>query len=246
MKGLPERGLDPAELAASKPHGSRVRYIGGCRCDPCRGANTAYEKLRQIARQNGEWIGLVDSAKSRQHLDALSQAGVGRRAVAAASDVPNSILTEIKSGKRPKIRAATERRILAVTPDMMSDRALIDAAPSWALINALCAAGFTRGNLAQRLGAKGKALQVGKDKITARKAQQIAKLHRDLLPPEEVEVVDSRQAKRLLKELLAEGYRLRQIAQRAGIEEDQLVALDKRIPKSLEKKVSDAYVIMTT
>ena len=65
---LAQRGLKPAsELAAKRPHGDRLRYVAGCRCDLCRKANSTYERERQKARAAGDWNGIVDAAKARQH-----------------------------------------------------------------------------------------------------------------------------------------------------------------------------------
>lgn len=142
---MTDRGLKSAAvLAANKPHGSRIRYMAGCRCDECRRANTDYEKDRQIARKNGEWNGIVPAARARRHLSRLSRLGVGRRAVQAATDIADSILVMIRNGARKNIRAQTERLILAVTPAAAGDRALIDAAPTWVLINELLGSGFRR------------------------------------------------------------------------------------------------------
>lgn len=46
--------LAPAHvLAATKQHGTRIRYMGGCRCLPCRAANSRYECERQARRNLG-------------------------------------------------------------------------------------------------------------------------------------------------------------------------------------------------
>ena len=48
---LEARGMKPVtELARQRPHGDRLRYMAGCRCPACRGANSAYERLRARAR----------------------------------------------------------------------------------------------------------------------------------------------------------------------------------------------------
>lgn len=44
-------------LAASKPHGVRLRYMAGCRCLKCRMANSNYETMRARARKAGDWNG---------------------------------------------------------------------------------------------------------------------------------------------------------------------------------------------
>jgi len=71
--------------SARQPHGTRARYAGGCRCLPCRAANSRYECARFRARREGDSRGIVDAAKARQHIDELSALGVGRRTIAEAS-----------------------------------------------------------------------------------------------------------------------------------------------------------------
>lgn len=114
MTALADRGLRPAaELAADKPHGTRLRYIGGCKCFQCRRANSDYERDRKAARLAGDWNGFVPADRARAHLMSLSRSGVGKRAVQAASDVCMTVLQDIRTGKKAQIRARTERRILA-------------------------------------------------------------------------------------------------------------------------------------
>lgn len=178
---LRARGLRPAaELAATKPHGTRIRYVGGCRCDACRAANSAYERIRQKARREGDWNGVVDAGNARAHLRKLSRQGVGKNAVAAASDVPRSVIHEIRLGRKPRIRARTERRILAVTKAMASDRALVSAARTWRLLEDLLEEGYRKGMIARRLGYRGYGIQLSRGQVTVRNAARVERLHREL------------------------------------------------------------------
>lgn len=140
MSALTERGLRPIEeLAADKPHGTRLRYIAGCKCTPCRRANSDYERQRRAARAAGDWNGLV-----------------------------------------PADRARTERKILAVTRDMASDRALVAPGRTFRLIDQLLEEGFTKAELARRLGYRHGALQFRRHRMTARNVARIERLHRSL------------------------------------------------------------------
>lgn len=178
---LASRGLKPAAmLAANRDHGDRLRYLGGCLCDKCRRANTAYECARAKARKAGDWNGIVSAAKARYHMLALSEHGIGRRAVQAATDISAIVLQEIRSGTKKNIRARTERKILAVTREMASDHALIHAADTWTLINKLIAAGYTKTQLAKLLDYTTHALQFKHDQITVRNAHEIRKLYNKL------------------------------------------------------------------
>lgn len=205
---LSARGMKPiAELGARREHGDRLRYMAGCRCFQCRRANSAYEAARKVARAAGEGNGIVPAAKARAHMAHLSALGVGRRSVAAASDVADSVLTEIIAGRKQNIRAATERAILAVTVDAMGDRALVPAKATWKLLNELIKDGFTKGELALRLGYKTPALQLKKDFVTARNKHLVERLHRAL------QFTNAKPTMKRLKELHDEGYTVRQIGE---------------------------------
>jgi len=177
---LRARGLRPvAELAVGRPHGDRLRYLAGCRCRDCRRANSAYESMRQRARRNGDWNGIVPAANARAHLLKLSRLGVGRRAVAAATDVADSILSQVRTKKKLRIRARTARRIIAVTPAMASDHAFVTATRTWVLIGRLLEEGYTKTYLARQLG-YARALQFNKTRVLVRNAARVERLYRKL------------------------------------------------------------------
>lgn len=135
------------------PCGSRAKYMGArCRCMLCRAANSRYETERAVLRRNGDWNGLVSAEPVRLHLLALSKKHVGYKSVAAASDVAPSILHEVRCGKKTQIRARTERRVLAVTADALADGSLVPAGPTRRRLTRLLAEGFTKTELARRLG----------------------------------------------------------------------------------------------
>jgi hypothetical protein len=176
---LSERGLRPiAELAADRPHGHRLRYLAGCRCFHCRRSNSDYERERQAARAAGDWNGIVDAASARRHILALSRMGVGRRMVAAASDVAESVIADIRTKRKLRIRARTERRILAVTPAYRGDAALVPAKRTWERIEWLLDEGFTKSRIALELGRKTRALQLNREWVTARNAAAVEALVR--------------------------------------------------------------------
>ena len=167
-----------AVLAADKPHGMRIKYAGGCRCLPCRVANARYEAERRIARRSGDWDGLVPAERAREHLFHLSSLGVGRRTVADVCGVPSGILSWIRSRRRTTIRKRTERRILSVTAAAVSDGTLVSAKSTWAKISWLREEGFTNSEISRRIGGRGRSLQFGAQRVTARTAMRIEKLWR--------------------------------------------------------------------
>jgi len=108
----------------------------------------------------------------------LSKQGVGRRAVADASDVSASIIAQIRCGRRTQIRKRTLNRILEVTNLAVSDAALVPAGKTWRQINTLIEEGFSKAELARRLGFASPALQLGKNRILARSAARVDRLFR--------------------------------------------------------------------
>jgi hypothetical protein len=178
VKGIPARGLKPAAvLAQGRPHGILLTYVAGCRCDLCRKANCEYQKARAQAQKGGDWNGLVPADAARAHMIKLSELGVGRRAVHAVTDIADSILFQIRSGQKTQIRARTERRILQVTPEMASDGALVDAKPTWKLINKMIKWGYTKTFIAKALGAKNGNLQIRTGKVEVRTAYEVLRLY---------------------------------------------------------------------
>lgn len=181
MTDVAARGLKPASvLALAHPHGTRIKYVGGCRCADCRAANSRYECERSRLRKHGDSNGIVSAATARAHILSLRAQGVGRRSIGAASDVSNAVLTDIIAQRKTQIRACTERKILAVTRDMAGDHALVAAAPTHRLIRELLAEGYTEAQLAARLGMKTPRLQLGRRRVLVKTAYLIELLHRRL------------------------------------------------------------------
>ena len=73
---------------------------------------------RSVVKRASEWNGVVSSDNARAHLRSLRKAGVSLDLISAASKISLESLTEIKSGDRKTIRAATERAILSVHSDI--------------------------------------------------------------------------------------------------------------------------------
>jgi hypothetical protein len=173
------RGLRPVEeLASNRPHGDRLKYMAGCRCVPCRAANSRYETERAAARKRGEWNGLVSAAKARNHLLKLQRAGIGRRTISDISGICQTQIIKIRSGERKKIRKQTEAKLLMVTTAATGAARLIPAAPTWALIRRLVETeGFTEKEIAQRMGYKNPTLQFRTDRITAKTAMKVRRFY---------------------------------------------------------------------
>ena len=166
--------LKPAEiLGANKPHGTRIRYMGGCKCLLCRSANSRYSTNRAALKSRGLDNGLIPSDRAREHLLLLSEKGVGRRTVSTITGIPQSSLALIKNGDKKQIRRNTERRILFTTPEHIKGSSLINAASTWRMINYLLKEGFSKKLLAQRLGYRNPALQINKRRIFVKTSVKI-------------------------------------------------------------------------
>jgi hypothetical protein len=131
------------------------------------------------------WNGNVWAGEVRAHLRKLSRLGVGYKSVAAACDVPTSILAAVLSGQKKYVRKRTADRVLAVTKDAAADHACIDAGPTRRLVQEMIErAGLTRGEIAQRLRCERPALQIGRGphaKVLARTALAVRKLHAEVM-----------------------------------------------------------------
>lgn len=115
---LSRRGFSLEKLA-DKPHGTRVRYVTGCRCELCRKAHSAYEKARYAARRRGESNQIVSASPVARHLRKLRRLGVGYKAVAAFTGVAASALAKVLSLKKRRVRAKTARLVLACGADVV-------------------------------------------------------------------------------------------------------------------------------
>lgn len=179
---LAARGLRPiAALATGRPCGTRTRYWAGCRCNPCRAANTAYERQRTAARARGEFNHVVSAEPARLHLVWLSAQGVGRKTAADAAHMPHSTVSRIIDRQKLKIRAQTEARILRVTPAAAADGAMVDATATWQRLDELLTQGYSSARLgSELLGKPVRALQISRHKVRVSTVQAVQRLHERL------------------------------------------------------------------
>lgn len=163
----PGLGRDERELEQGCPFGSYLRKDSQAVCGKCRAESVADF--------------LVDTGRARRRLGWLSRKGVGYKAAADAASVCRTIVRNILNGSKTQIRLSTERRILAVDAAAAAGGAIIDAAPMWRLLEELLKEGFTRAELARRLGYKSPALQFRRDRVTAATALRVAKFYRAIM-----------------------------------------------------------------
>lgn len=141
------------------PHGNRIRYIiDRCRCRACRDASRAYEanRLRRKAYGLGTLTGYVDAQPVRDHIQALSDQGMGWKRVARDAGIAPSTVCYIRygrSGGQPKRRVMrrTADKILAVRYNP-GDWSIVDGNGTRLRLQALTANGWPRAQLTARLG----------------------------------------------------------------------------------------------
>lgn len=165
-----------SRLAAAVERAEGVRRPDGlCLCG-VRVRRDARGGLCKQCRPRLAWNGLVPAARARAHLAALSAQGVGRRSVQAATDIGGRILSDISSGARARIRAETERRILAVDAGARADGALVPSAEVRRAVREMLRLGLTKTEIAERLGYRSHALQLTSRRVTVRNAHRVKKL----------------------------------------------------------------------
>lgn len=228
-------------------HGTRARYVTGCRCAPCTKSNRAvyYERQQRgleaaaaipapprFVPVGQEWtltdgskavrvykracpgiwgapcatsshlrkdskggvccncrdrLGanpLVDARRAAEHIDLLSQMGVGYKQVADAAGVSETVVFEVRAGRKARIRRRTEFAILSVDDGATADRALVDAKPTRRRIRKMMRLGLTQTEIAERFAciATVHLIRTGKSKqVTLRTEAAVTKLAAEVL-----------------------------------------------------------------
>lgn len=153
------------------------RYEQGCRCLSCRVVNAEKARKRRAVLRTG-LRNIAEPDAAREHLIFLSKCGVGRTSVAAACDISETVLQRIRQGRRRYIRRETEQKILSVTPDAFSEGSKIDATETWKKVNQLLREGFTRAELARRMGLPKPELRWRHSRVTGSTAVRVEKFYR--------------------------------------------------------------------
>lgn len=172
-------------------HGTRTRYVGGCRCEPCTEENRVYAReLDRHHRRVAYGIEqprperVIDATEARDHLRWLASVGVGSRVVARRAGLTRTTVREIATGERSKCLPETTEKILAVGKYDRSSGARVDAADTWRKIDELLARGWTRTAIAQRIvSPNARALQIGRDGVRASTAEKVSALYAEVMAP---------------------------------------------------------------
>lgn len=167
----------PHRAADRTPHGTRNKYDYGCRCEPCCEAKRAYSREAYRRWSAARGISNVDTDQVRRHLQRLTDAGLGARAIADAAGVDRRTVQILRAGLQTRTTRRTALRLLRVNPDHAADHALVDAAPTWALIAELREEGYTLRRLAKLLGYAGRTVPIGRRRCSVRNAARVRELH---------------------------------------------------------------------
>ena len=191
--------------STTRPNGTRARYVlgpgpgkgRGCRCDDCRAANRAAASHRDRQILYGRWRPYVDAGPAREHLRALSAAGIGWKRAAELAGLSTGTVSKLLyggPGDRPpsrRIRPETAGAILAVKPSagQLAPGALTGITGTRRRLQALVATGWSQARLAGELGLTGANLGAVMrcDQVTAGTARTVSELYDrlwDRPPPE--------------------------------------------------------------
>lgn len=150
-------------------HGTNACYhLDACRCEPCRQTEQRYRRL-QIARLAGvKPSAMVDAEPVREHVRVLMDGGMGSKRIAEVAGVPRGVMSKLMygdyaTGRPPSkvVRRATAEKLLAC-PLSVADGALVSAVEGRAVVAELVARGWTRAEIARRLGFQSRSLQIPK------------------------------------------------------------------------------------
>lgn len=168
-------------------HGTRTKYVAGCRCDACRQANRDYARERDrhmrrvaygIEKRNEA---TVDATEARNHLLWLQSLGIGTRTVAQRTGLSRSALCKIRNGETDKVLVDTEQRIMCLFRDTRQPLMLVDATRTWRLVGWLQQQGWSNASIARALGYRTRAIQFRRDRVRYRTEQRVEQLVRKVL-----------------------------------------------------------------
>jgi len=146
---------------SERPHGNAKYHLELCRCPTCRQAARDYDSNRRRAIAYGQWQPYVDAEPVRRHVRALGEFGIGWMRAARLANVPRGSVSKLlygdsRRGMAPsrRVRPETALRLLSVEPtlDNLGDRTAIDGTGTRRRLQALLYAGWTKSELARRLG----------------------------------------------------------------------------------------------
>jgi len=185
-------------VQAEHVHGTHACYVlDRCRCDPCRHANTAYEKKRR--RWTGEFPieehPYTDADQARQIVQTLKRKGMGLKTVASESGIAHGTLWKLiygMPGRGPskRVRRETLEALAAVLDGLAFDDyqlaggAKIPAREAWEIVDELVARGWWKAEIGRRISGNpdSKSLQMGRRFVTVSTLRTLRELTCEPVP----------------------------------------------------------------
>jgi hypothetical protein len=140
----------------------------GCRCTACRSANASYQAHRAT-------LTATDAAPIAQHLAQLRALGLGTRRLAQLSGVSRNVILAILTGRLATVRPSIATRLHAIRPSLARG-ASVPGTVTHRSIDSLEREGFTRQDIARRLGRRSQQLQLNR-RVRVLSALRVATLY---------------------------------------------------------------------
>jgi len=157
--------------AAVLIHGTAHGYRLGCRCLPCAHARAVYRQ------SDGHRAPRVDATPAREHLQRLAQRGIGLTQASRLSGIARPTLQAIRNGTRRSIAARLEEAIASI-PAIPAMGALTSGYPVRRMLAWFRLEGFTKADIARRLGLRTPHVQFVHRCCTYRTAARVRALYR--------------------------------------------------------------------
>lgn len=142
------RRVAPGRLA---PHGTRARYIAGCRCPECGEANRHYlDDYKAVRAIEGRQT--VPAYAVAEHIAKLRASGVELTAIARLTGLSVHHLRAVARGEVPRVTRRLHDAVLSVQPGDYSENWLVPAAAAVELLDELNAAGIQSKTIAKAFG----------------------------------------------------------------------------------------------
>lgn len=144
-------------LPPGHPAGNGVQdYNKGCRCPAAVTANSEYRARRRrlIAYGRATEETHTDAALVVRHIRKLKRAGMSYTRIAAHAGVSHTVVEELVTGARSKIRPTTMSKLLRVQPAPadLADQGYVNATGTARRLQALAVLGYSPNSIGRRAG----------------------------------------------------------------------------------------------
>ena len=154
-------------------HGTRARYLRGCKCAECREANRVYGRAYKDAAARGIRR-TVPTARVLRHVEKLHAAGVEYRAIARAAECCTSVLVAIVNLGQERMSPEIARRILDLGEEARRYNSLAPIDEAARIVTLLEAHGVNRHAVAKSMGWSHGSFQVRQESVTRRTYRRLA------------------------------------------------------------------------